>query len=188
LRSRPSSLWCLAAKGRKSLPLPFVYKHPFPVLRRTRLIYFTRGSSFFVLHSCSVVYLTASDQMKFLNLKRPHGQNNLDMMDSSRATTAVPSPDQSSHNLEKDYLASRTSPAASTTQSMHGEKRVIETTPIEEAAALDKLSDEPEYPSGIKLFIITIALCLSVFLVALVSTRLASSKPTTNLWIPTSLH
>jgi hypothetical protein len=50
-----------------------------------------RGSSFFVLHSCSVVYLTASDQMKFLNLKRPHGQNNLDMMDSSRATTAVPS-------------------------------------------------------------------------------------------------
>jgi hypothetical protein len=62
------------------------------------------------------------------------------------------------------------------------------TTPIEEAAALDKLSDEPEYPSSIKLFIITIALCLSVFLVALVSTRLASSKPTTNLWIPASLH
>lgn len=31
------------------------------------------------------------------------------------------------------------------------EKRVMETTPLEEAEALDKLSDEPEYPSGTKL-------------------------------------
>lgn len=45
----------------------------------------------------------------------------------------------------------------------------METTPLEEAEALDKLDDENEYPTGAKLTIITISLCLSVFLMALVS-------------------
>ena len=31
------------------------------------------------------------------------------------------------------------------------EKKVIETTPLDEAEALEKLSDEPDYPSGAKL-------------------------------------
>ena len=53
----------------------------------------------------------------------------------------------------------------------HAEKTVEETA-IQEAAALDKLSDEPEYPKGMKLTIITAALCLSVFLMALVCTPL----------------
>lgn len=44
---------------------------------------------------------------------------------------------------------------------------------MEEAEALDKLSDEVEYPTGSKLAIITLALCLSVFLVALVRTSQA---------------
>ena len=44
---------------------------------------------------------------------------------------------------------------------------------MEEAEALDKLSDEVEYPSGSKLAIISLALCLSVFLVALVRTSQA---------------
>lgn len=44
----------------------------------------------------------------------------------------------------------------------------IQTTAIQEAGALDKLSDEPEYPSGPKLAIITTALCFSVFCMALV--------------------
>ena len=49
------------------------------------------------------------------------------------------------------------------------EKKVVETTPLDEAEALDKLSDEPEYPSGAKLAIIVVSLGLSVFLMALVS-------------------
>lgn len=49
------------------------------------------------------------------------------------------------------------------------EKNVVETTPLDEAEALDKLSDEPEYPSGAKLGIIVASLGLSVFLMALVS-------------------
>ena len=53
----------------------------------------------------------------------------------------------------------------------HAEKTVEETA-IQEAAALDKLSDEPEYPKGVKLAVITAALCLSVFLMALVCTLL----------------
>ena len=47
-------------------------------------------------------------------------------------------------------------------------EKVFEETAVEEAAALDKLSEEPEYPKGAKLAIITAALCLSVFLMALV--------------------
>ncbi|MCJ1366565.1 hypothetical protein MMC16_005694 [Acarospora aff. strigata] len=95
-------------------------------------------------------------------------------MDSSRATTAVSSPDPSVSNLEKDSLATRVYPDASTN---YGEKRVVEETPVEEAAALDKLSEEPEYPTGAKLFVISVALCLSVFLMALDNTILATAIP-----------
>lgn len=50
-----------------------------------------------------------------------------------------------------------------------GAKKEIEVTPLAEVEALDKLDDEIEYPSGAKLGIITLSLCLSVFLMALVS-------------------
>ena len=53
----------------------------------------------------------------------------------------------------------------------------IETTPIKEAEALDKLSDEPEYPTGAKLGIIIASLCLSVFLMALDNTIIATAIP-----------
>ncbi|KAL8641656.1 MAG: hypothetical protein Q9228_001558 [Teloschistes exilis] len=56
-------------------------------------------------------------------------------------------------------------------------EKVIEETPVEEAAALDKLSEEPEYPSGAKLAIITLALCLSVLLMALDNTIIATAIP-----------
>lgn len=46
--------------------------------------------------------------------------------------------------------------------------RISETTPVQEVAPLEKPYDEPEYPGGVKLVIITIALCLSVFCMALV--------------------
>ena len=62
-------------------------------------------------------------------------------------------------------------PATSRQNSTHEEeKKVVETTPMDEAEALEKLSEEPEYPSGAKLAIIVIALSLSVFLMALVCT------------------
>lgn len=56
-------------------------------------------------------------------------------------------------------------------------EKVIETSPIQEAAALDKPSDEPEYPTGAKLAIITISLCLSVLLMALDNTIIATAIP-----------
>ncbi|MDI1493351.1 MAG: MFS sugar transporter [Ramalina farinacea] len=59
-----------------------------------------------------------------------------------------------------------------------GEK-VIERTPIEEAEALDKLDNDDgiEYPRGAKLHIITASLCLSVFLMALDNTIIATAIP-----------
>lgn len=56
-------------------------------------------------------------------------------------------------------------------------EKVIETTPVQEAEAMDKLSDEVEYPSGAKLAIITISLCLSVLLMALDNTIIATAIP-----------
>ena len=56
----------------------------------------------------------------------------------------------------------------------------METTPLEEAEAIDKLDDENEYPTGAKLTIITISLCLSVFLMALVSLFLFASRCISN--------
>lgn len=116
--------------------------------------------------------------MKFLNPRRSKGHNGNDVMDSSRATTAVASPDHSLSNGGKGDYDNATSPEATTTYAGHGEKRIIDETPMEDAAALDKLSDEPEYPSGLKLVVITIALCLSVLLVALVSTSETTPLPT----------
>lgn len=57
------------------------------------------------------------------------------------------------------------------------ETEEVETTPVKEAEALDNLSDEPEYPSGAKLVIITISLCLSVLLMALDNTIIATAIP-----------
>ena len=56
-----------------------------------------------------------------------------------------------------------------------GAKKEIEVTPIAEAEALDKLDDENEYPTGAKLGIITLSLCLSVFLMALVSLQMLAT-------------
>ncbi|MCJ1387089.1 MFS sugar transporter [Xylographa soralifera] len=57
-----------------------------------------------------------------------------------------------------------------------GEKE-IEVATIEEAEALDKLTDEIEYPGGLKLIIVVVALCLAVFLVALDNTIIATAIP-----------
>ncbi len=50
----------------------------------------------------------------------------------------------------------------------------MESTGLDEAKALDKMDGEEDivYPTGAKLALITLALCLSVFLMALVCTAL----------------
>ena len=103
-------------------------------------------------------------------------------MVKSEATTIVPSQNVSTTDLpthpkeEKDSQpevaeAESTSSAEPAEPAQPAEK-TEETTAVEEAKALDKpeADFEVEYPHGPKLVIITVALCLSVFLVALVST------------------
>lgn len=46
--------------------------------------------------------------------------------------------------------------------------KILDVTPAVGVAPLEKPNDEPEYPGGVKLVIITTALCLSVFCMALV--------------------
>lgn len=79
-----------------------------------------------------------------------------------KGTPIVPSPSPSTRNKNASGL---------------GETDVIETTPMKEMEALDKLSDEPEYPTGAKLGIIIASLCLSVFLMALDNTIIATAIP-----------
>lgn len=56
----------------------------------------------------------------------------------------------STSQIEKERAVLR---APSRQNSQHEkEKRAVETTPLDEAEALEKLSDEPEYPSGAKLY------------------------------------
>lgn len=97
------------------------------------------------------------------------------------APTVAPPSDSSVSNFEKPEQRSATSTpslrhAAPNSTEDQAEK-VIETTAVAEAAVLDKLSEEPEYPSGAKLAIITIALCLSVLLMALDNTIIATAIP-----------
>lgn len=73
--------------------------------------------------------------------------------------------------------AFRTSSISNQNAKEQGENKVIETTPIQEAEALEKISDEPEYPTGAKLGIIVASLCLSVFLMALDNTIIATAIP-----------
>ena len=87
---------------------------------------------------------------------------------SSEATSAT--------QVEKETAVSRASSDSKPVQG-NGEKAVIEKTPFEEAEALEKLNDEPEYPQGVKLAIIIASLCLSVFLMALDNTIIATAIP-----------
>ena len=55
----------------------------------------------------------------------------------------------STSHLEKEGTSLRTSSRKDL--QTEDEKKVVETTPLDEAEALEKLSDEPDYPSGAKL-------------------------------------
>lgn len=74
-------------------------------------------------------------------------------------------------------VPSRTPSTKSKASQRLGERDVIESTPMKEMEALDKLSEEPEYPTGAKLGIIIASLCLSVFLMALDNTIIATAIP-----------
>lgn len=57
--------------------------------------------------------------------------------------------DSSTSQIEKEETVLR--PSSRQDSQLNDEKSIVETTPMGEVGALDKLSDEPEYPSGPKL-------------------------------------
>ena len=103
-------------------------------------------------------------KLPFSNFKASTATN-----ESNNVPKPTASENTSTSQLEKD-LSQNPSRSASlrNVDSYYGEKKVVETTPLDEALALDKLDEEHEYPKGAKLGIITASLCLSVFLMALV--------------------
>jgi hypothetical protein len=104
-------------------------------------------------------------------------------MIKSEATTAVPSQNVSTADLPRNNMEEKetqpvvmeeaqSSPSAEAAEAAEATEKTEKSTAVEEAKALDKPDEEEaeiEYPHGLKLAIITLALCLSVFLVALVS-------------------
>ena len=90
---------------------------------------------------------------------------------SPPTSTVAPSIQKSSATqLEKEEpdIPIGTGSTSSNASKGQEKEKVVEETPLEEAAALDKVADEPDYPSGLKLGIIVASLCLSVFCMALV--------------------
>ena len=83
-----------------------------------------------------------------------------------------PSQHTPTSQIEKETTLSRASSRQKPPNEQ--EKKVVESTTLSEAEAIDNLSDEPEYPSGVKLGIIIASLSLSVFLMALVRPILSS--------------
>ncbi|KAL8768108.1 MAG: hypothetical protein Q9209_005571 [Squamulea sp. 1 TL-2023] len=102
-------------------------------------------------------------------------------MDEPRAPVAVAPSASSLSNLGqvREKLSSESSSSRNATANNERDQpeKVIETNPVEEAKALEKVSDESEYPSGAKLAIITTSLCLSVLLMALDNTIIATAIP-----------
>ena len=76
-------------------------------------------------------------------------------------------------HAEKAESSSR----STSTDEVKPQTKTIEETPIQEAKALDKLSEEENYPGGAKLAIIVASLCLSVFLMAIDNTIIAVAIP-----------
>ncbi|ERF75088.1 hypothetical protein EPUS_04870 [Endocarpon pusillum Z07020] len=95
----------------------------------------------------------------------------------SEATPVAPSENVSISELsqEKEKEVSPDSRSLSSANS----KRNMEPTGSDEAKALDEVDEEEEiiYPTGAKLAFITFALCLSVFLMALDNTIIATAIP-----------
>lgn len=86
---------------------------------------------------------------------------------TSTQPSAVPSENVSVSDIEQEKEKQRSTTAAESRSINSG---TVETTGLDEAKALDRTDDEAEieYPTGTKLAFITFALCISVFLMALV--------------------
>ena len=118
--------------------------------------------------------------MKFPYLLKSKSTPQADQQLPTPADPPDPSSTPSGSEKENADIISRTSSSkskASHTSKTQNEK-VVETTPVEEAAAIDKLDDDDEanYPHGIKLGIIVASLCLSIFLMALDNTIIATGQ------------
>lgn len=103
--------------------------------------------------------------MKYPTLSRKRPTTSLGVDKDALPSTIVPaSQDTSIGQIDNDKPLS----SASSRQNLQheSERRVIE---MEGAETPENLSDDPEYPSGLKLGIIMVSLSLSVFLMALVS-------------------
>lgn len=105
----------------------------------------------------------------------------------SEATTVVPSANGSQTNLGKTVEAMGSEPVETTvpvTEEKSAEAEAERVLQSSDNSSLEKETDpanakdaEIEYPGGLKLFVITVALCLSVFLVALDNTIIATAIP-----------
>lgn len=94
--------------------------------------------------------------------------------DSSKCSSLLEKEKNLSDSEKKGHVPLSRNSSIGSKASEHRGERTVEKTPVEEAKALEKFEEEPEYPSGIKLTIITIALCVSVFCMALVRLLLRS--------------
>jgi hypothetical protein len=113
-------------------------------------------------------------------------KDKVDTLPKSEAPTLVPSQNPSDSHLEKEQeVDTAVHEKRSTSSATSSDHENAKTTPldektIEEAIADPEVNDgndEAVYPQGIKLALIIIALCLSVFLVALDNTIIATAIP-----------
>ena len=88
--------------------------------------------------------------------------------DTSKVPPATANSVSSSDLDEKKELEDERTNTLARVASAASNASKFQTTGLKEALALDKPTDELEYPSGPKLAIITAALCFSVFCMALV--------------------
>jgi hypothetical protein len=111
----------------------------------------------------------------------------------SGATTVVPSQNVSNTDLDKQAMAGKSSSSSETESPKKGETDLRssaeassngqavdvldEKNPLEGAESVPADEVDVIYPSGLKLGLITLALCLSVFLVALDNTIIATAIP-----------
>lgn len=105
--------------------------------------------------------------MKFPTLSRakPAAPNAVGVSPSASATDSHLSNHSTLLEDPEKKEVQATSPTASGESRLGSEN---EDVALEKAKSLEPASDEPEYPSGVKLTIITLSLCISVFCMALV--------------------
>lgn len=110
----------------------------------------------------------------------------------SAATTVVPSQNPSNTNVDKEHQVTTERRSLSSTSESDNEKKDTTAQQVQPKSSSEVVGDEKGsqitpgptddddeivYPSGIKFAVITLALCLAVFLVALDNTIIATAIP-----------